>query len=1225
MAPKIECPKCQATNTADAELCVECGADLFDDDGTVMLSVEDSQTVILTGDEAEDWPTDAMPAVDDEVDGEGLTEGTPAPSVPQSPGGQAGIFDRGAVLGGRYRIENRIGIGGMGAVYKARDLELDRDVALKVIRPEFEADEEVLARFKQEIILAREITHRNVVRIYDLGLAEGIKFISMEFIEGKDLTTIVRQSGPMSVEDASLVVEQICLALDAAHQEGVVHRDLKPQNVMIASDGRVVVMDFGIARSLQDSSMTQTGALLGTPDYMSPEQVKGEQVDARTDIFALGIILFELLTGTLPYTGDTPMATMFKRTQEKAMPVRDLNPELPPYVGDIIRRCLEIQPHKRYQSAREILQDLGAWRGGGTQMTMGPTMMAVRPTTTAGSNRLKYGLIGGAVLAVVVLITAGVLLWPEGEPAPVGADQASAVPAPSADAVSLAILPFKNATGNPEFDWLSDGLAEMLRTDVGQSASLRTVSSDRLHQILSDLRLSTGDNMEEVTLRRVAEFGNADTLVWGQFVQLGDTIRIDATVRDFERHNTVTLKAEAVNEDELLEAVNDLAEEVRESLALSRAGRRELEQQAFLPSSTSVAALRRYNEGLAQLREGNNLDAVTSFETAVEADPEFALAHAKLAQSYDTLGRDQKADDASRRAVELSDGLPDAERFMILAQDALLQGDYEAGLDAYQNLLRMHPNDPELHAELAALYEADGFYDDALEHLRITLEADPRNITANLSLGRVLIKSGNPSDALAPLNQALSLAIQADNSEAEANTVQALGIAYNRTGQTDNALENFQESLAIKREIGDQRGAAASLSEIGLIQDLAGDAEAARVSYGEAMDIRRDIGDDRGFAVLLNRVGDLELYQGNTDEALAKNREALRIQMEIGDEGSQASTLTSIGVIYDQRGEYSESLVYYQRALEIRERFGVPRPIADSLHNIAETYTYMGDYRKAQDNYLGALEKRRDATDEIGAAYESFSLGRVHALQGRYAAALASMEEAVGIYRRLEETGPWYVEALAGRGNALALLARYAEAAPVLEEALGHARELGDPLLVSQILSYQGDSLFYTGDFAAAAAAYGQGEEAATASGDPYLELAARAGLARTEVASSGGAGSVRTLETLVGDAESRGATYLATRCTLCLASSQLTAGRPAEMEREARRALREAEDMGAAPLEAQSHFLLAESLRIQGNTADADRSLAKAGEILEQIRTESGDGPLTRTDLAPIAKAAGL
>ena len=1220
MAPKLECPVCQAPNPADAEACVECGRDFHEGDGTIMLSVEDSQTVILSGDEVDDWPTDALPAVDG-ADGDSPTEGTPTSAEPGAPGGQQGAFDQGSVLGGRYRIESRLGIGGMGAVYKARDLELDRDVALKVIRPEFEADEEVLARFKQEIILAREITHRNVVRIYDLGLAEGIKFISMEFIEGKDLTALIRESGPLSLEDAALITEQICMALDAAHSEGVVHRDLKPQNVMIAADGRVVVMDFGIARSLQDSSMTQTGALLGTPDYMSPEQVKGEQVDARADIFALGIILFELLTGKLPYRGDTPMATMFKRTQEKATPVRDLNPELPTWVADIIRRCLELQAHKRYQSAREILQDLGAWRGGGTQMTMGPTMMALRPTTSTGSKRLRYGLIGGAVLAAVALIAAGVMLWPSGEPAPEGAATAAGVPAPSAHAVSLAILPFKNASGDAGLDWLGGGLAEMLRTDVGQSASLRTVSSDRVHQILRDLRLTPGASLEEVTLRRIAEFGNAETIVFGQFAKLGDQIRIDVTVRDFERHNTTTLKAEAANEGELLEAVKGLAGEVRASLALSGAGRRELEQQAFMPSSESIAALRHYNEGLALLREGNNLEAVTSLERSIEEDLDFALANAKLAHTYDTLGRGRKAEDASRRAVELSDGLPDAERFMILALNASIEGDYEAGIDAYQNLLRMHPNDPELHAELAAIYEGEASFDHALEHLRITLEADPRNVTAQLAQGRVLIKSGSPQDSLAPLNQGLSLAIQAGNQEAKANALQALGIAYRFLGQPDDALENYQESLAIKREIGDRRGMASSLSEIGNIQGVQGNVDGARQSYNEAIDISREIGDDYGLGVLLTKLGDLERAYANLDEAMLHTREALRIQIEIGDEVNQSQSLNTLGTIYDQRGEYSESLTYYQRALEIRQRLGNPMDIGDSLHNLAETYSFMGNYGKAQDHYLQALEQRRAGADEIGAAYESHSLGRVYVSQGRYAAALAAMEEALEIFRRREESGPWYVEALAGSGNALSLLGRFDEAESVLSGALGMARELGDDLLVAQVLGYQGARELYMSDFPSARELYSQAVAAAEAAEDPYLILAARAGEARSRLM-AGEAGQTPVLEGLVKDAQSRGARYLAARCTICLSSDLLAAGRPAEAEPKLRAALREAENMGAAPLVAQSQFLLAETQRTLGNETEAARHLAKAAEILEEIRIESGDGPLTRSDLAPIAAA---
>jgi len=1128
----------------------------------------------------------------------------------------------GATLGDRYRIEEELGFGGMGAVYRASDLELDRVVALKVIRPHLADDPNVLQRFKQEIILAREVTHRNVVRIFDIGQAGDTRFISMEYVDGKDLLGLLKERGALPSEEAIEIIEQVCLALEAAHQQGVVHRDLKPANIMLDSDGRVVVMDFGIARSLDVSGMTQTGSLIGTPDYMSPEQVKGEAVDSRSDIFALGIIFYQLLTGELPYKGETPMAAMFTRTQNRAAPVRDLKPDLPGFLGDVVSRCLEIPVHKRYQSTREVLQDLAMWRGGSTHMTIGPTMRAMMPTTTAARNRFRFAAIG-AIAAVVLAVVVGGVFWLRGR-APAAESDGAATVVPT-EVVSLAILPFQNASGDAELAWLGPGLAEMLRTDVGQTASLRTVSSDRLHQILKDLRIAPDTSLEEVTLRRVAEFVNADTVVWGQFMRLGEQIRIDATVRDFERHQTATIKAEAGDEGQLLRAVQELAKGVRDNLALSRNAVKEAEEQAFIPSAGSMVALRHYTEGLELMRQGNNLDAVTAFETAVEGDPNFALGHSTLAQAYLNLGRGQRAEDSSRTAVDLSESLPSQERYLILAQNARVQGDYEAGIDAFQNLLRTRPTDAELNYELALLYEKQGAFDDARRHIETALEADPQNVAAQLEMGRVLIKGGETQDALAPLNQALSLAIQADNKEARANVLQSLGIAYRRLGRMDEALENLQDSLAIKREIGDRRGESASLSEIAYIQDLSDEVDSARTTYQEALQISRDIGDDVGVGQVLLGLGDLELVRGNTDLALQHIREALRIQIDTGDEWSQSQSLHNIGTIYDQRGEYSESLVYYERALGVRERISRPADIADTLHNMGETHTYMGRFQQAQDHYMRALEKRREAQDEIGAALELFSLGRVFGFLGRYSASLQSMEEALEIFRRLEETGSWYGWALAGYGDALSLLGRFDEAAPPLDEALTLAREIGDDGLVAQALMYQGDRLFYMADFDAARAPYREAGESAAAYGDPYLVLAARADLARAELMRGNATQARPILEEVIQEAQSRGAAYVETRCTICLSSALLKNGQATDAENGLRRALREAENMGAGPLVAQSHHLLAEALREQGNDADAARHADRAAQVVDEIRSEAGsDGPLQRADLEPVAQASG-
>src|SRR5262245_53166035 len=264
----------------------------------------------------------------------------------------------GTVLAGRYQIVDILGVGGMGAVYKAFDRELTRIVALKTILPEMAATPGALKRFKQEVLLAQSIVHKNVVRIFDIGEDGPTKFITMDFIEGKDLKDLIVQRGKLPASEAAGIIRQVCQGLEAAHAAGVVHRDLKPQNIMIQKDGQVIVMDFGIAHSGDSRGVTQTGAFLGTPDYMSPEQAQTEQVDARSDIFSLGLIFYEMLTGKLPFHGKTVLETMFKRTTERALPPVEIERDVPKGANDIVVKCLQIEREQRYQSITELLGDL---------------------------------------------------------------------------------------------------------------------------------------------------------------------------------------------------------------------------------------------------------------------------------------------------------------------------------------------------------------------------------------------------------------------------------------------------------------------------------------------------------------------------------------------------------------------------------------------------------------------------------------------------------------------------------------------------------------------------------------------------------------------------------------------------------------------------------------------------------------------------------------------------
>jgi serine/threonine protein kinase len=354
---------------------------------------------------------------------------------PSQPALRAGRIPPGSFLGRRYEIVQMLGEGGMGSVYKAKDMELERFVALKVIRPEFAEHEEVLRRFKQELILARKITHKNVIRIFDLGELDGLKFITMEFIEGQYLSSLAKEKLPY--EKSVDIMYQVCTALDAAHSEGVVHRDLKPQNVMVDKSGRAIVMDFGIARTMElGGGMTNTGALIGTPDYMSPEQVMGEHVDARSDLFTVGIMLYQLLVGQLPFKADTVQSAMFKRTREQSRRPTDVDDAVPPVLSDIVTKCLQLDPTLRYQTALEIQADLDAWRGGSTKRLTLPQMPEPETVKVAPPPSRTPWIVAAA--ALILLVGGGFFITKKYSSSGTGTGTA----ATAAPLNSLAILPF---------------------------------------------------------------------------------------------------------------------------------------------------------------------------------------------------------------------------------------------------------------------------------------------------------------------------------------------------------------------------------------------------------------------------------------------------------------------------------------------------------------------------------------------------------------------------------------------------------------------------------------------------------------------------------------------------------------------------------------------------------------------------------------------------------------
>ena len=484
---------------------------------------------------------------------------------------------------------------------------------------------------------------------------------------------------------------------------------------------------------------------------------------------------------------------------------------------------------------------------------------------------------------------------------------------------SLAILPFRNASGDPSLDWLASSLAEMLTTDVGQSASLRTVSPDRLHQVLKDLHINIDMQLDPQNLKQLGEFSNAQTIVWGQYVKVGEQIRIDATLQDLKQQRSFTLKAEAPSVNQLLASVDRLAQSIRENLALPADAVKELQAQAFRPSSQSLDALHNYSDGLELVRQGNNLEAQKKFEAATQADPEFALAYSRLAQTYASLGYDNEAERFSRRAVELSQTLSPAEKYLIEASNARIQNDTGKAIASYESMAKFSPDDPDIQFTLAGLYESNSNFDKAKQHYAKALEQDPKYVDALLASGRVEIKSGNPQGGLDYLNRGLSLAVQLDNQEEKAGILHAIGVAYKLLDKPQEALKNYQDSMAIKRQIGDKRGIAVSLNEIAQVETTLGKPTEALADYQEALRIRREIGDKRGVSDTLMDLGTLYDDRGQYDQALTLYKEALQIQRDLGNEQRQASCLNNIGSAYLAKGQYEDALAYISKLWPFRK------------------------------------------------------------------------------------------------------------------------------------------------------------------------------------------------------------------------------------------------------------------------------------------------------------------
>jgi serine/threonine protein kinase/tetratricopeptide (TPR) repeat protein len=683
----MKCPKCQADNSETQHFCGECGTPLPSAARPAGYHLED----------------DAKPRSPER---EKLTR-TLETAV--------GELRSGAVFAGRYRIIEELGRGGMGTVYRAFDSELNEEVALKLIRPEVGSDEKTLERFRNEIRLARKISHRHVGRMYELLEHQGAHFITMEYVPGEDLRSLIKRVRQLAPATAVLIARETAEGLAEAHRLGIIHRDLKPSNIMFDKDGNAKIMDFGIARGGRGGGLTGEDMIIGTPEYMSPEQVDGREVDRRSDLYSLGVILFEMLTGRAPFEGGTPFSVALKHKSERPPDPRTSNPQLPPELGQLVLRCLEKDPAKRFQSAEELLAGLA-----GVEEAL-PTTARVAPSRKPLTSReitVKFGMkkAGLGLLILVAAAALGVILWRA-----LGGRKGPAIPG---GPPSLAVMLFNNNTGDSGLEYWRNMLADALTADLTQSKYIEVLSRERLVQVLQELGALDARVYSADLLKQVAAKGGVNHLLVGDFAKAGDVVRIHIAVQDARTGRTVASEsAEGKGADSIFGMIDELSRRIKADLNLSRqqiAG--DADRSVGEITTKNLEAYKYYLEGIRYHDRGENRESIALYEKALSLDPEFVMAYRALAIAYYNLGLTEIARKYQEKALEFKDRFSERERYQ-LAGDIAYNSErtFPQAIENYSKLLELYPQSRSAGQELGNIYYAIEDWDESISYYEMCL------------------------------------------------------------------------------------------------------------------------------------------------------------------------------------------------------------------------------------------------------------------------------------------------------------------------------------------------------------------------------------------------------------------------------------------------------------------------------------------------------------------------
>ncbi len=865
----------------------------------------------------------------------------------------------GELIGGRYRIDRLLGMGGMGLVYRAHDVELDIDVALKLLRPELATRSDAFERFRQELLLARQVSSPHVVRIHDLVRHGESWLISMDFVDGESLEHRIDREGKLDPEEAVRITRQLAEGLGAAHKRGVVHRDLKPANVLLDSKGEALVTDFGVARSAGSTGITGSGVIIGTPEYLSPEQARADVIDGRSDLYALGLILFEMLTGNLPFRGGTPAEMLAQRIVRSPPDADTLVPGLPTFAVRLCARLLALRPAHRFQRAEDVIRAID-------------------------DRRLPRGAppwraLAGAAAALAIVAGAA-WMWTH----PLTENRVS--PAAVAASLDVASMPFlaTEASDQP----LASAVSDWASSALAATPVLRAADGQRVARALTVLRYDAASARRY--RREVSEALHAPLLLETDLrrEQAGLVLSTSAWRADRETAEW-TVTTPAITEDQFGSALTNWLRDVTarlgnpaEPMPVPQLNGLRLRLEPAPPAGDSTALEAR----LTVLRAEGDGDAWWGLLDALDHAARRAEAATAARSARDAL---QGTDRPAQRARAFA---------------ALLLGEpAQAAIEA-RPLADSAPSDLPLRRLLGRALGESGDIDAARAVLSTVVEADERDGESWFLLGKFAIMEGDARRAADDyLVRAQVLANRLDDRRLLGETTNALGIAYAQLGQPQPAADHYERASMIRESLGDVRGQGIALSNLATVRAIQGDFDAAESALHRARAVLAPLGDATAEANVLNALGGLEEERGRFDAALDAYRQALVLRKAAGDQRLTAQSLLNVSYAFFQSGDFDNSEAYGQQAIAAYESVDDQAGLAQTQQATALTRMAIGRFEEARLALASSIEVAEGGQMAAEHAASQVTLAELDRLEGRFNEALRSADAAARMFASQED------------------------------------------------------------------------------------------------------------------------------------------------------------------------------------------------------------------------------